>query len=85
MPAPTVSSIEDYLTSALISQGFVKNSYDSDDNLNEAKELPDDMKRMVKGLASALSQQWSVWMSKDVTVVIPTTSAPGSPSTGRLV
>lgn len=81
MPSPTVSSIEDYLTSALISQGFVKNSYDSDDNLNEAKELPDDMKRMVKGLASALSQQWSVWQSQAV-VNIPVTSSPGSPSTG---
>ncbi len=81
MPAPTPSSIEGFLTASLITQGFVKKSYDEDGNLVDSKELPDDMKKIVKALSVGLAQQWQTW-SQQVVVVVPVTGTAGTPSQG---
>lgn len=78
MPAPTAQSIETFLTQSLLSQGFVKKEFVNGALVSNPTELPDDMKRLVKGLSVGLSQQWVVWQAAQVVNVPGVTSGPAT-------
>jgi len=83
MPAPTYNSLLALLTQAALSQGFKKQSYDSNGNIAVSQtQVPDAMNNLLIVQAKAISQQWSTWQSSQ-TVVVQVTDPPqtavGSP------
>lgn len=84
MPAPSQKSLEAFMTSALLAQGYIKREFVNGQYVKTPTELPDDMKKMVKALAIGLSAQWAAWQASTI-VTIPVTSPPGSPSAGVLL
>ena len=63
MPAPTAGSLETFLTASFLAQGFTKKTTNSRDEIVDAdpRELPDEMKKMVRALADGISKQWIAW------------------------
>lgn len=83
MPAPPVALIETNLKAALLAQGFVKYTYVEGVQTVVPGELPDEMKPLVKALATGVAQTWQTWQAGQ-TVLVPVTSVSGTPSTGVL-
>ena len=84
MPAPQALTIEAALTVGLLAQGFIKQSYGPTGALIPIPGvLPDEMQKIVKGLAQGHATWFAVWQAAQP-VSIPITSAPGSPSVGIL-
>lgn len=87
MPAPTSAQLEQALTQAYLSQGFVKQvvSPISGELVPSVPPvLPDYKTKEVRAQATALSQVWATWQLATI-VNIPVTSSPGSPSAGVIL
>jgi hypothetical protein len=81
MPTPKAEDIQAFLKEALLKEGFIKQTSVNGVYTTDPTQLPGDMERLVKALSSGLAAYWGAWQGQ-VTVVIPVTSTPGSPSVG---
>lgn len=83
MPAPTNGSIQAAITQNLLAAGFVKNVYVNGVVTPQPGVLPDALAKLVRAWSSGDSLWFGQWQGLQA-VLIPSTGAEGSPSTGKL-
>lgn len=79
MPAPSPTSIQMFLTKALLDKGFTRKSYVDGRLVEDKTKLPDKMAELVSALSNGMANERAAWQAAQ-TLFIPVTSTPGSPS-----
>ena len=75
MPAPSPTQIQTFLTTGLIAKGFVKKTYVNGVLVVDSTQLPEELAKLVAGLANGMAQNWTAWQSAQAVVASDTITA----------